>query len=707
MSSNTPKNGNFLSMINRIWLKRFGVVVLALTTSGGAFATQEKSVVRQRYVPGEILVKFKDGTVAKQKSQIRRQNSGQNQEAMFKAQLLKELDGSGLERWKLDGAQSVEQVQQELKKTAEIEYAEPNFYMYPMAIPNDFYYTRQWGLNNSSQTLNGVSGTVGADMEMQDAWDLQTGSDDVNVAVIDDGVQLDHPDLVGNIGLDRDVLDSDDDATPHDAESTHGTRVAGIIGAVGGTLGTGNNGVGITGVAWDVNMMPVLFADKDGGTVAGAVSAFNWASEKNAHIINYSYGAMSYSQSLADAVTALETAGILLVVPAGNGDVNNEFVPLYPSNLDNDNILSVAASNQDDEVAYWSQYGFATVDVMAPGENICTTTISDGYTCTDGNYIGGTSFAAPYVAGVAALVKSEFPAADFHDLKGRIMAGVEAKTTARDKVATGGRVNAENALIVAETEVLVIKSVTVDDGGNGVLDPSETTDLVIEIENAWKDSANVSATLSTTDGAFITINDANAIIGNIAEGESASATFNISFINAAVYRKIPFQLDITADGYSVTRYFNLVTGRLSSNTTKSATIQTDEYDDVHYYHFTLSGKGSGNLVVETTSDEDIDVFVMRGQRPPLAYLTTDQGTIYEYDTTASFGSGSTTSGNETATIADPSSGDYFIAVYSFAGVTNTDYTVQWYLTPSSSGGGSVPLLSLLMLGGVALVYRRK
>ncbi|THB75101.1 MAG: hypothetical protein D6B28_01110 [Gammaproteobacteria bacterium] len=704
MSCNIKNNGK------RQVIKTTGFIMLMLLVLNEANAAQGKLVQRQRYVPGEILVKFKDGVADRQKSQVRRERVGQQQQSRFRAQLLKKLDASGIERWKLDGSQSVEQLQKELSNASEVEYAEPNYYMYPLAtIPNDLYYTRQWGLNNTGQTLNNVAGNAGSDIEMEEAWDIQTGLNTVNVAIVDDGVQTAHPDLAGNIGSGRDIISSDNNANPHNPTvSTHGTNVAGVIGAVG------NNNTGIAGVAWDVNLMPVLFADDSGGNVADAVDAFSWARNNGAHIINYSYGAMDFSQSLADSVDSLETNGILLVVPAGNGDVNNEYVPLYPSNFSNDNIISVAASNQGDNLASWSQYGFATVDVMAPGENICTTSTASEYTCTDsdivdGNenndYTDGTSFAAPYVAGLAALIKSQYPAADFQEIKGRIMAGVDAKTTARDRVAAGGRINAENSLIVAESEVLVISSVTVDASGNEVIDPEETADLVISIENAWADSTNVSAVLSTTDGE-ISIADNSKTYGNIAEGAAASATFSITLGDVSGYRKIPFQLDVTADGYAVTRYFDLVTGQLENNVLTNGTIQTDAYDDVHYYHFTVPSNAT-SLSVTTTSDENIDLFLMKGGKPPVAYW----GDNYDSDENATILESKEASGDETITVTDPEAGEYFVAVYNYGGVINAAYSIERQVATSGSGvigggGGSFPISLLLVLGGIVLVYRR-
>lgn len=687
------------------------ILFVALTLSLNANAGIPSNAARPKYVPDEILVKFKDGVSEKQKSMMRRLSANQGDTDGVKAQLLKKQDFVSVEKWSLDAGQDVEQVQKELIKNADILYAEPNYYLYPLVTtPNDFYYTKQWGLNNTGQVVNDISGTAESDMEMEEAWDIQTGSAAVTVAVIDDGVQINHPDLVGNIVAGRDVLSNDSDATPHNPSvSTHGTKVTGIIGAVG------NNNAGVTGVAWGVGIMPILFADDDGGTIADAVDAFAWARANGADILNYSYGAMSYSQALADAVTALETAGILIVAPAGNGDVNNDMVPIYIGNLTNKNIITVAASNQYDRLASWSQYGQTSVDVMAPGVNVCTTTTSSDYTCTDSdvadgddnnNFVDGTSFSAPYVAGVAALVKSQYPAADYQEIKGRIMAGVDAKSTARNKMTSGGRVNAENALIVAETEVLVVKSVSVDASGNGVIDSGETASVSIGIENVWINSTDVSAVLSTTD-TKVTIGSATKSYGDIAKGGSASATFSITLGSINGYRNIPFRVDISANGYAVTRYFNLITGRLYNDSTYNAVIQTDSYDDVHYYHFTVA-PDAPELKITTTSGNDIDLFVMRGGRPPVAYWGSD----YDVDSNASFETANTISGNETITILNPDPGEYFAAVYNYGQSEDTSYTINAQGVSSGgavlgggSGGGAISILSLLLIFGFGATLR--
>ncbi len=656
------------------------------------------NAARPKYVPGEILVKFKAGVSESMKSNMRRSSALQRTEPMFKAQLVKKNKTTSFERWSVDNSKSIEEIQQKLLNDENVLYAEPNYYMYPHAIPNDTYYSRQWGLKNTGQIIYSINGVIGRDMDMESAWDIQTGSSSVVVAVVDDGVTS-HVDLNDNMLVGWNILTGEAGATPNLSSSpgsTHGTLVSGVIGAVG------DNGVGVTGTAWDVSIMPILFSsDAAGtGTSVGAAEAFDYARGQSVDIVNFSYGSLFYSQALADSVTALESAGILLVTSAGNNEVNNFNIPMYPSSLANKNIISVAASDQLDDVTSWSQYGSVSVDVVAPGENICTTKVNNGYTCSQtiesDSYIDGTSFAAPYVAGVAALIKSEFPDADYLEIKGRIMAGVEAQTTAQDKVSSGGRVNANVALTVAATPVLVVNTISVDASGNGTIDPNETVDLAIGLENIWSNSTAVSAMLSTTDSE-ISIASAAKSFGNIAKGGSAIATYSITLGDVAGHRLIPFSLVITAaGGYTETRYFNLDTGRLNNNESVSSTIQTDDYDDIHYYHFTAPS-GMSSLKVTTSCSSDIDLFVQKGGRPKVVL---ENGGYY-YGSEIGLEKAIGYTGNETITVANPTSGNYFVAVYNATSLTDVAYSIKLEAESRSSGGGSMNmslLLALLSLG---------
>jgi len=253
--------------------------------------------------------------------------------------------------------------------------------------PNDPFFSNLWGLHNTGQSVNGTSGTAGADMDGPEAWDVAQGSNTFVIAVIDTGVDYNHPDLSGNIwanpgevagnGLDDDqngYVDDlrgwdfvDDDNDPMDVVG-HGTHVAGTIAAVG------NNNIGVTGVCWQAKIMPVRALDAFGaGTDADIIAAIGYAVTKGAKVINASFGGPDYSQAQYDALANANSAGVLFVVAAGNEGANNDTTPSYPASYNLPNIISVAATDQNDNLSNFSNYGATSVHVAAPGENIYST----------------------------------------------------------------------------------------------------------------------------------------------------------------------------------------------------------------------------------------------------------------------------------------------------------------------------------------------
>jgi subtilisin family serine protease len=266
-----------------------------------------------------------------------------------------------------------------------VEYAEPNYLRHAMStIPDDVFFPNLWGLNNTGQVVNNTPGTSGADIDAPEAWDITTGSSSVVVAVIDTGVDYNHPDLTSNIwtnpgeipdnGIDDDgngKIDDvngwdfvNDDNDPIDG-AEHGTHVAGTIAA------EGNNSIGIAGVSWTAKIMPLRFLDGFGdGKVSDSIAAIDYAIANGAHIINASYGWNTFSQFEREAISRARDAGILFVVAAGNESENNDLVPSYPASHELDNIIAVAATDQNDNLTDFSNYGATSVDVAAPGENI-------------------------------------------------------------------------------------------------------------------------------------------------------------------------------------------------------------------------------------------------------------------------------------------------------------------------------------------------
>ncbi|MBM4240634.1 MAG: peptidase S8/S53 subtilisin kexin sedolisin [Euryarchaeota archaeon] len=334
------------------------------------------------------------------------------------------------------------------QQNPDVLYAESNYKFRTEVIPNDSYYSSLWGLTK----INAPS-----------AWDITTGSSNVIIAVLDTGVDINHPDLQANIwintveipgnGIDDDDNDFIDDVYGWNFlndnniisdDNGHGTHVAGIIGAVG------NNAQGTTGVMWNVKIMALKFLGSTGkGDVNDAIEAINYARLMGAHIISNSWGGPDYSQALKDIIDASQA---LFVCAAGNdpyyGGDNNDVTPTYPASYLSPNIIAVAASDQNDNLASFSNYGLNSVDVTAPGVSIYSTKPSSSY-----GYLSGTSMATPYVSGLAGLIKALRPDLNNLEIKSTILNNVDYISSLAGKILTSGRINAYKALsnIVTDT----------------------------------------------------------------------------------------------------------------------------------------------------------------------------------------------------------------------------------------------------------------
>jgi subtilisin family serine protease len=318
-------------------------------------------------------------------------------------------------------------------------YAEPNYICKNQSIPNDVYYDYQWGLNN----INAPS-----------AWDLITESKNIIIAVVDSGIDINHPDLKYNIwinpgeipgnnidddgnGFIDDVYgwnfaDNDNNVTDSNG---HGTHIAGIIAA------SGNNTQGISGVIWNATILPLKFIDKNGdGYISDAVSAISYAAKIGAFIINCSWSGSTYSNALKDII---ETSSALVVCAAGNdvSRANIDITPNYPASYDSSNIISVTAVDITDNLPYFSSYGVNSVDVAAPGSSIYSTLPGSSY-----GYMSGTSMAAAYVSGLAGLIKSLIPDLNSLQVKNVILNNVDIIDSLTGKILTGGRINAYRSL---------------------------------------------------------------------------------------------------------------------------------------------------------------------------------------------------------------------------------------------------------------------
>ncbi|MCJ7579115.1 MAG: S8 family serine peptidase [Candidatus Aminicenantes bacterium] len=351
---------------------------------------------------------------------------------------------------------------QTLKTSSLVEYAEPDYLVHIDAqIPNDPQFDQLWGLQNTGQTV----GLVDADIDAPEAWDLVTGSSSVIVGVLDTGIDYNHEDLhanmwtnpgeVPNNNIDDDSNGYVDDyyginailenGNPMD-DNGHGTHCSGTIGAVG------NNGVGITGVCWLVKLMALKFLGNDGyGFVSDSILCIQYAINKGAKILNNSWGGGGYSIALKDAIESAKNAGILFLAAAGNDSQDIDNIPHYPSSYDNENILSVAATDHNDALASFSNYGKVAVDVAAPGVSIRSTIPNNLYQ----NW-NGTSMATPFVSGLAALILAQSPTLTWLNIKDKILFGVDPLASLTNKVSRGGRINAFSSCYVPSAPIIFL-----------------------------------------------------------------------------------------------------------------------------------------------------------------------------------------------------------------------------------------------------------
>lgn len=427
-----------------------------------------------KYKEGELLVKFKPGTVASASLKAHQAVGATSRKTYTIV--------PNLERVKLPPGLSVRDAITQYMSDPSVEYAEPNFARcLSSLVPNDPFFFQQWALHNTGQFANG---TAGADISAPKAWDVSTGDSGVRIAVIDSGVDYNHPDLVNSIwrkpgescsdGNDFDkngfvndcrgwnFVDGTND--PFD-DLGHGTHVAGIIGA------TANNGLGTAGVMWHVSIIPLKIFNVNNDMVTGScfsafvteeMDAIKYAIDNGARVINASFGSEGFCNSEFNAIDAANTAKVLFVAAAGNGGldsmgINNDVDPQYPASYNLPNIISVAATDQNDRLASFSNFGLNSVHVAAPGtyvlstvpftgiaesfSSLCTGSLQAGY-----DFCGGTSMAAPHVSGLAGLLYSYYINFTMSQVRATIFRYVDLLPSLNGKIYTNGRINAGMAM---------------------------------------------------------------------------------------------------------------------------------------------------------------------------------------------------------------------------------------------------------------------
>ncbi len=410
-------------------------------------------------------------------------------------------------------------------EAAKIAYAEPDYIVYALATPNDPDFDELWGMNSSSDV----------DIDAPEAWDVLTDASSVLIGVIDTGVDYTHDDLRANIwtnpgevagnGVDDDgngFIDDvhgwdfyNDDFDPMDDHS-HGTHCSGTIG------GVGNNNIGVAGVCWNARIMGLKFLSGSGsGNSSDAVDGIYYASAAGVVVTSNSWGGGGYSQSLVDAIEDAGSNDILFVAAAGNSGNDSDEAPLYPGAYDNDNIICVAATDSDDELASFSNYGLTTVDIGAPGVGIYSTVLGNDY-----DSFNGTSMATPHVAGSVALFRSLAGNLDAMTVKDRVLEVGDSISALQGRTVSGKRLNLNNLVRLSEGPFVRYNGATIDDSAgsdDGLINPGESINLAVVLRNMGLSDANgVSATLESSDS-YVSVGTDVTVFGDLA-GPGGTAT---------------------------------------------------------------------------------------------------------------------------------------------------------------------------------------
>ena len=447
--------GITLDLLSLVILLLFAACGPAHGADGGGTATS----ALPPHVPGEVIVRFRGGVPEFYKLSARSRVSGTR---------LRAFRMDGLEHHRLPPNVSLDEAIAKYRQDPDVLYAEPNYIVRSTNTPNDARFGELWGLYNTGQ----LGGVPGAHIDAPGAWNVTTGSSSVVVAVIDTGIDYNHPDLSANAfrnipdcnanGVDDDgngrvddcfgIDTINGDSDPFD-DNRHGSHVAGIIGAVG------NNEAGVVGVNWSVSVMACKFLDASGfGTTAGAIACLEYVrtmKERGVNIVatNNSWGGVGFSQALFDAIQRHQQAGILFIAAAGNGNpftgvgLDNDQSPFYPCVFALSNIICVAATTRHDERASFSNFGRHTVHLGAPGTEIVSTTPGGTY-----QTLSGTSMATPHVAGTAALLKAADPDRDWRAIRNLILAGGDNVASMASTI-TRKRLNAFGALTCTNSSV--------------------------------------------------------------------------------------------------------------------------------------------------------------------------------------------------------------------------------------------------------------
>jgi len=479
-----------------------------------------------------------------------------------------------------------------------IEEVEPDYFVTTVKLSNDTKLHDLWGMNNEGQT----GGTEDKDIDAPEAWDLNTGSKDILVGIIDTGIDRNHEDLKSNMwsnpneiagnGKDDDgngYIDDiygwdfyNNDNNPHDDDS-HGTHCAGTIG------GVGNNGKGVAGVCWNISMVGIKFLGNDGGYLSDAIKSITYATKIGVNLTSNSWGGGGYSSTLKRAIDEANQKGIGFVAAAGNHDGNNDAQPSYPASYQSENVISVGASDHRGKKAYFSCYGKTSVDLFAPGVRILSTIPGNKYASYQ-----GTSMAAPHVSGAYALLLSANPTWTVKQVKDALMDSTDGETLLQEKCVTGGTLNIHKALsIQPPKEGLITVNPTKIDFGKIAKGESKSLSFTlsntgthsVKITNATVDSNDFTLSLDTP----ITISSGEEIKGDILFTGNQNG-------------KISSTVIVLSDAQNQPRLSIPLHAEVFSTPSLVVTPERMHFDlnenEIETQIFTLSNKGDANLNYE-------------------------------------------------------------------------------------------------------------
>lgn len=478
ISGNSTITGNI-----RIYNKT-GPLTISIGNDNQDIGYKENGNIKdyEEYEKDEIIIKFKSRVSSQSVLQLEKSNN------LIKLSSLDTKDGIIL-RYRFIKDKNIKDLLDYYNNLEEVKWAEPNYTAYALAVPNDTHYDYQWSLINSN---------------LEAAWDKREDSGYIKVAVLDTGIIPNHPDLINNLSSGADFVGGENMINPYNFEPTdddptdkttlanggsHGTHVSGIIGAVG------NNSRGITGVTWNINIIPVRVLNEDKvGNHWDIAEGIYYAVKHGADIINFSLGSSEGSSILVNAIQYADSAGVVMVASAGNKGSRGLLYPAAYSET-----IAVGAVDYKNERSSYSNYS-SNLDIVAPGgtssKGIYSTWgyYNEGVVNSSYSYMSGTSMAAPHVSGVAALLLAE--GVNPSNIKGRLIStAVDLGTEGKDDYYGYGLVDAYGALlnkklknpyVFAGSEKYDIKSefTKMKDDGSFILNQVEADEVYVY---SWRD----------------------------------------------------------------------------------------------------------------------------------------------------------------------------------------------------------------------------